>query len=53
MSMGCSVANGVTAYDIYIGLGIYFSSLNEGAFKDNVIMFDTESTVKKTVGNVH
>ena len=33
----------VTAMDVGLSLGIYFSALNEGAFKDHVIMFDTMS----------
>lgn len=42
---------GVTAYDVCISLGIYFSSLNEGAFKDHVVMFDSTSKVLKLKGN--
>lgn len=33
-----------TAYDVCIGLGVYFSALNEGVFKDSVVMFDRIST---------
>lgn len=33
-----------------MSLGVYFSSLNEGAFKDHVIMFDDSSKVKKLSG---
>lgn len=50
-SMTSEVVKGVTAYDICISLGIYFSSLNEGAFRDNVIMFDNRSTVMQLKGN--
>ena len=32
-----------TAFDICVGLGVYFSALNEGVFKDRVVMFDTTS----------
>ena len=32
-----------TAYNICIGLGVYFSALNEGAYKDRVVMFDSTS----------
>ena len=48
-SMERRVAN-TTAFDICISLGIYFSSLNEGAFKDQVIMFSDESKVNKLRG---
>lgn len=40
----------LTAYDVCISLGIYFSTLNEGAFHKNVIMFDNESRVKQLEG---
>lgn len=51
-SMGCGVAgnSGVTAFEVCVSLGVYFSSLNEGTFKDNIIMFDSESSVKKLSG---
>ncbi len=49
-SMECQVAD-TTAFDICISLGIYFSSLNEGAFKDQVIMFDNVSKVKALKGS--
>ena len=49
-SMNYPVAN-TTAYDICISLGIYFSSLNQGAFKDQVIMFSDTSKVKKLSGS--
>lgn len=42
-SMTSSVVKGITALDICVSLGVFFSSLNEGAFKDNVIMFDNQS----------
>lgn len=42
--------NGVTAYDVCVALGIYFSELNEGAFHNNVIMFDNTSRVKQLKG---
>lgn len=35
--------NGLAPIDICVGLGIYFSSLLEGSFKDHVIMFDNTS----------
>ena len=40
----------LTAYDVCISLGIFFSSLNEGAFHKNVIMFDDISRVKQLTG---
>ena len=49
-SMTIQVAN-TTAYDICISLGIYFSTLNQGAFKDQVIMFSGKSKVKKLSGS--
>jgi len=39
------------AYNICLSLGIYFSTLNQGAFKDQVIMFSEKSTVKKLSGS--
>lgn len=45
-----SRASALTAYDVCISLGIYFSSLNEGAFHKNVIMFDSISKVKQLSG---
>ena len=48
-SMQCGVAD-TTAYDICISLGVYFSSLNEGAFQDHVIMFDQKSRALKLSG---
>lgn len=51
-SMSVRVAkDGTTAYDVCVGLAVYFSALNEGAFKDNVIMFDTWSQVAQLTGN--
>lgn len=41
----------VTSFDVCIGLGIYFATLNEGAFHKNVIMFDSTSTVKQLKGS--
>lgn len=42
--------SGVRAVDISTSLGVYFATLNEGAFKDHVIMFNSKSTVKKLSG---
>jgi len=49
-SMGSIVVGKLSALDICISLGIFFSSLNEGAFKDHVIMFDSVSYSKKFTG---
>ena len=51
-SIRCRVSIGseLTACDVCVSLGIYFSSLNEGAFNKNVIMFDDESHVKQLSG---
>ena len=49
-SMKMPVAD-TSAYNICISLGIYFSTLNEGAFADQVIMFDVESRIKKLSGS--
>ena len=48
-SMTARVAD-TTAFDICLSLGVYFSTLNEGAFKDHVIMFDRVSRVKALSG---
>ena len=48
-SMQCGVAD-TTAYDICISLGVYFSSLNEGAFQDHVIMFDQNALPRHSMG---
>lgn len=52
-SMGSPVsgANGLSAFDVCLSLGIYFAALNQGAFHKNVIMFDDKSTVKQLQGN--
>lgn len=46
-SMSSSVADRLSAYDVCVSLGVYFSSLNEGAFKDHVVMFDAVSKILK------
>ena len=51
-SMTCKVADGKTsAMDICMSLGVFFSTLNQGAFHKNVIMFDNKSTVKQLNGS--
>lgn len=49
-SMESKIFGSVVAIDVCVGLGIYFSALNEGAFKDHVVMFDDESRVVKLEG---
>ena len=51
-SMG-SIVDGkdTSAYDVCVSLGIFFSALNEGAFKDHVVMFDNTSRVLKLNGS--
>lgn len=49
-SMTTRISNNLTAFDVCISLGIYFSTLNEGAFHKNVIMFDSNSKVKQLTG---
>lgn len=49
-SMTWSSFGGVTAYDICISLGVFFSEINKGAFHNNVIMFSDNSRVKQLEG---
>lgn len=49
-SMTAPVAD-TSAFNICLSLGIYFSTLNQGAFKDHVIMFDSKSQIKKLSGS--
>jgi len=37
--------------DVCVGLGIYFSSLIQGSFKDHVVMFDESSRMIKLTGS--
>lgn len=46
-SMGIQVIPGTSAFDICVSLGVFFATLNRGAFYKNVIMFDTVSHVKQ------
>lgn len=51
-SMGAIIpGTNVTAMNVALSLGIYFSTLNEGAFHKNVIMFDSKSRVKQLSGS--
>lgn len=49
-SMQSKVVGNIAAYDICISLGVYFASLNTGAFHNNVIMFDNTSRVLQLKG---
>ena len=51
MSSMATGSSTVRAIDICKSLGIYFSTLNTGAFHKNVIMFDSSSKVKQLAGN--
>ena len=46
-SMGIQVIPGTSAFDICVSLGVFFATLNKGAFHKNVIMFNTVSHVKQ------
>jgi len=49
-SMSHQVDKDLSALQVCVSLGIYFSALNEGAFKDHVIMFDNHSTKLQLAG---
>lgn len=49
-SMNCDVINNVSAGDIATSLAIYFSSLNTGFFKDEIIAFDELSRIHSLHG---
>lgn len=49
-SMSATVAGPVRAVDVCLGLGLYFSALNEGAFADSVVMFDASSRLLRLKG---
>ena len=51
VSMTSPVVGDISAYDICISLGVFFSTLNKGAFNKNVIMFGNESHVKQLHGD--
>lgn len=50
-SMGAQVVPGVSALDICLGLGLYFSALNEGTFQNHVVMFDSTSRLLQLKGS--
>lgn len=49
-SMTSRVVGDISAFDICISLGVFFSTINTGAFHKNVIMFDNVSRVKQLNG---
>ena len=49
-SMMSRVVGDISAFDICISLGVFFSTINTGAFNKNVIMFDSTSHVKQLKG---
>lgn len=49
-SMTAKVVGDISAFDICVSLGVFFSTINTGAFHKNVIMFDTQSHVKRLEG---
>lgn len=52
-SMTCRVNDNTTAYDVCTSLGVFFSTLNQGAFHKHVIMFDTTSHIKRLSGDFY
>lgn len=44
------VKNNISAYDVCVSLGVYFSELNQGAFHNVVAMFDDTSRLKTLSG---
>ena len=51
-SMGCEVVQGVTAMDICMSMGVAFSMMNTGWFRDTVCMFDNTSRIQKLAGGM-
>jgi len=49
-SMTAKVVGDISAFDICISLGVFLSTLNQGAFHKNVVMFDAKSYVKQLKG---
>lgn len=50
-SMARKVNKTTSALDICTSLGVYFSTLNKGAFHKHVIMFDSSSRIKRLSGD--
>lgn len=48
--MGGIQDSGIAPIDVCVGLGLYFSNLIEGYFKNHVVMFDSESRFLKLNG---
>ena len=51
MSSLVDVKNNLSAFDVCVSLGVYFSELNQGAFHNVVAMFDNVSTLKNLSGS--
>jgi len=51
-SMTCEIVSGVSAYDICISMGIVFSCLNNGHFKDMVCGFSDSPILLKLTGGL-
>ena len=49
-SMWADVAPNTTALDVCVSLGIFFSTLNQGAYHNNVVMFDSYSRTLRLDG---
>lgn len=50
-SMSVQSVAGTTAFEICVGMGVYFSTLNKGAFHNQVIMFDSTSRIRSLNGS--
>lgn len=50
-SMTIPVTPTVSAFDVCVSLGIYFSEMNTGAFHNTVAMFDNDSRLMKLSGS--
>jgi Domain of unknown function (DUF2828) len=50
-SMNCEVHRNTSALDICLSLGVYFSMIQYGSFKDHIISFDTKSKFIKLQGS--
>lgn len=50
-SMSWEVNDGVTALDVCLSLGLVFSALNLGFFKDSIVSFSNHSTLCKLSGD--
>jgi len=50
-SMHCIVSGNVTALDICVSLGVFFSMLQKGTFKDHIIGFSNDSKFQRLSGS--